>query len=115
MWELLMNNDDNSVDVIICTYDRYKYLDSAIESVLRGSELVLSKLIVADNTPSCEARDAFSAKYASVDAVEYMLLDTPGLLKVGLPLLDRHFRGHRTSLSRGGLFDQYLKAKGRRG
>jgi glycosyltransferase involved in cell wall biosynthesis len=79
MWELLMNNDDNSVDVIICTYDRYKYLDSAIESVLRGSELVLSKLIVADNTPSCEARDAFSAKYASVDAVEYMLLDTPGL------------------------------------
>jgi glycosyltransferase involved in cell wall biosynthesis len=68
------------LSAILCTYDRYSHLDSAISSLLAQSlapdEI---EIIVVDNSPDQQAAAEYSARYAHISHLRYVLEPVAGL------------------------------------
>ncbi|MFK7752088.1 MAG: glycosyltransferase family 2 protein [Sedimentitalea sp.] len=68
------------ISAIICTYNRYDLLGSAIDSCLAQSmDQGDFDVIVVDNSPDAAGAKAFAAKYADQTALSYVHETTPGL------------------------------------
>lgn len=64
----------------ICTYQRYEYLGKAIDSLLdQTRDADDYEILILDNTPDCEQRAEWAARYQDHPRVRYMTLDRPGL------------------------------------
>lgn len=68
------------LSAIVCTYDRYSHLDSAIQSLLAQSlapgEI---EILIVDNSPDQQAAAAFGTRYAQVPQLRYVLEPVAGL------------------------------------
>jgi glycosyltransferase involved in cell wall biosynthesis len=68
------------LSAIVCTYDRYSYLDSAINSLLAQS-LAAGELeiLVVDNSPDQRAAAEYGARYTHIPHLRYVLEPVAGL------------------------------------
>jgi glycosyltransferase involved in cell wall biosynthesis len=68
------------ISAVICTYNRYAFLDKAIESVL-AQDLPANDfdIYVIDNSPAGPDRTRSSSRWQSNPRVRYITVDTPGL------------------------------------
>lgn len=72
---------ETMLTVAICTYDRYEYLKASIDSVVHQAAVLggAVEILVIDNSPRSDQRDAWEVKYSDHPLVRYITVDTPGL------------------------------------
>ena len=70
----------HKLSAVICTYQRYDYLDTAIKSLLeQDSKASVFEILIIDNSPDNPARAASAKKYADNNRVRYLTVDRAGL------------------------------------
>lgn len=68
------------VSAIICTYNRYDYLEKAVGSLLaQNCDPALFEIIVVDNSPPGVERDAWRQTFGDRAGLRYVTEDIPGL------------------------------------